>query len=355
MSVNALFGPSHYFEGEIYDREKESLSLWIYVGLIGEFEERNDFKAQDIFSRPVVVQRFKSGLRAFKNVCSHRFSPIQKKGCGNRALLCPYHGWAYNEDGIPAGIPKKPFFDLDEKELANLKLEEYPVDQCGNLIFVNLGSNQSLREFLGEESASLIERFELLKENRLDSNSYDIKCNWKIIVENTLEAYHVQLVHADTFNRLGVTGNDFLFGENTSTWVGKTDQSRSEKKAILKLFENRSFKTDNYLHILLFPNTLISTYKGLSYNISQIFPLSSQASHFQSEVFLAPHDDSPLAKIYGDSLVDFNRKVFLEDAEICEGIQNVIKNADKNGILSDEEERVHHFQRLCLQCLGENV
>jgi len=350
--MQALIGPKYYYSSDIFLKEKRNRELWIYVGLLSDFEYENDYKAFEYFDIPIVVQKFKKELKAFQNICSHRFSKIQKTGCGNRAFFCPYHGWAYNSKGVPVGIPKKPLFDLNKECLSKLKLKEYELNICGNLVFVNLGSKLTLPEYLGKEVFDLIQNFEITQNNKIDINEYEIKANWKLIVENTLEAYHVQLVHENTFNNLKLKGNNFKLDSTSSVWYA--DSELIEKKRIQKLFENRQFKTDNYIHILLFPNTLISTYKGHSYNISQIFPLSEKNTLFKSEVYIGPAEEGLLLDTYKTSLIDFNRQVFIEDKEICEDIQKVIQYSDQMGILSDEEKRVEYFQQNYLKIFDES-
>lgn len=340
--MKALIGPEYYFSPDVFLREKRNLELWIFAGLVSDFQNENDYRAFEYFDIPIVVQKFKNELKAFQNICSHRFSKIQKTGCGNRAFFCPYHGWAYNSKGIPVGIPKKPLFDLKRECLSELKLKEYELNICGNLVFVNLGSKLTLIEYLGKEVFDLIQNFEITKNNRIDINEYKIKANWKLIVENTLEAYHVQLVHENTFNNLKLKGNNFKFDGTSSIWFAESEVI--EKKRIQNLFTDRKFNTDNYIHVLLFPNTLISTYKGYSYNISQIFPLSEKTTLFKSEVYIGPSKEGLLLETYKTSLIEFNRRVFLEDTEICEDIQEVIHYSHQLGMLSDEEKRVEHFQ-----------
>jgi hypothetical protein len=48
--------------------------------------------------------------------------------------------------------------------------------------------------------------------------------------------------------------------------------------------------------------------------------------------------------MYKESLIEFNRKVFDEDKQICEEVQKGVVIIDKPGVLSLEEERVHAFQ-----------
>ena len=348
--MRSLIKPISYFSSEVFDRERINLrNGWHYVGLKSDMPNSNDFVSLNVFGIPLVIQNFKGELKCFKNVCSHRFSILQSDKCGNRALVCPYHGWAYNKKGVPSGIPKRPFFNLSKDEIQDLKLKQYPIDFAGELIFANLGSDQELSDFIGKSTHSLLASFELKRDLKIDDNYMSIKANWKILVENTLEAYHVQLVHTNTFQNLGITGTNFEYEKSNSTWYGEIDKSIYKSKSKIEaLFKNRKFFSDNYIHILLFPNVLISTFKGQSYNISRISGIAPDETSFLSEVYMAPHKDSALTDLYKAELISFNRNVFKEDQVVCEGIQSVISESQYDGILSEEEKRVEYFQKVYL-------
>mgnify|MGYP001308300188 CR=1 FL=1 len=207
--MKALISPRGYHKKSVFESEKTSIfsSIWNFMGFKSEFKNVNDFKTLSIGGVPVVVQNCKGQLKCFKNICSHRHAVIQIENEGNRPLFCPYHGWAYDDQGLPTGIPKKPLFSFTKQEMECLKLEEFRVDFCGELVFVNISKSEvvSLRDYLGhiyDDVQKISSNFGQL----VDVNEMEINSNWKILVENTLESYHVNLVHNKTFKRLGAGG-----------------------------------------------------------------------------------------------------------------------------------------------------
>ena len=62
-----------------------------------------------------------------------------------------------------------------------------------------------------------------------------------------------------------------------------------------------------------------------------------------------------LIKVINQSIIDFNRKVFLEDKVICAEVQEGIRFARTKGLLSDIEERVHAFQESYMLLAGDVV
>lgn len=342
--------PYHYHDQEIFKKEKLRIfhNNWVFIAFASDLLNHNDFITKTIGGIPIVVQNFNGKVKAFMNVCSHRFSTIQNEKKGNRALFCPYHGWSFNEEGMPNGIPKKPLFkDFSKQELCDLKLEEYNLDICGDLYFIHINKPETtLKDYLGifYDELNIITKG---KSELVDVNNMKIKANWKVLVENTLESYHVNLVHSETFKSLGAKGLVFDFSNNHSSWDAELILNEDDPKLskIHNMFQERPYKINGYKHFLIYPNLLISSSYGVSFNFSTIDPIDPGESDFTSYVFLSePNKKSRYIDIYSNLLIDFNRKVFDEDKFICEQVQRGVEVTDKPGVLSIEEKRVHVFQ-----------
>ena len=352
--MKALISPNEYCDKTVLENEQKLLfsKIWNFVGFKNDFFHINDFKTQEIGGIPVVVQNCNGEIKCFKNICSHRHSIIQAEAKGNRPLFCPYHGWSYNEEGFLFGIPKKPLFSFTNDEIECLKLKEYQVDFCGDLVFININtdSSESLKDYLGlfySEIEKISQNFGEL----IDINEMVIQANWKILVENTLESYHVNLIHSETFKRLGAGGLDFIFENVHSAWNASLliKENEGKQAKIHQPYQNRGYKIEGYKHLIVFPNILISTTYGVSFNLSQILPIDENKSLFRSFVFLTKKEDESknegIESMYTDSLINFNQKVFNEDKEICEKVQIGVKNSHYEGQLSEEEKRVCEFQK----------
>ena len=141
---------------------------------------------------------------------------------------------------------------------------------------------------------------------------------------------------------------DFKFSNDHSKWDAKLNLNEDDPKLskVHKNYANRAFKIDGYTHYLIYPNLLISTSYGVSFNISTIFPTTPGESEFTSYVYMSKAErNNALVDGYEQSLIEFNRQVFDEDKIICEEVQKGVVVTDKPGVLSLEEERVHAFQK----------
>jgi phenylpropionate dioxygenase-like ring-hydroxylating dioxygenase large terminal subunit len=352
--LKGLIPCAYYYDPAVLSSEYEKLfaRTWNFVGFTFDLANCNDYISMEVAGKPIVVQKFEGKLGAFLNVCSHRFSEIRCESKGNGPLRCPYHGWTYNSEGVPVGIPSRPRFDgLSEDVILSLALRKYRIEVCGTLIFVSLDSAApSLRQSLGE-AWNRIETMSSSFGELIDRNQLEMECNWKIAVENTLESYHVAFIHSKTFKMLGASGTDFQFEGTHSVWKASVSEAVQRQMARLKdTFASRPFKVEGYLHQLVFPTLTIATTYGNSFAVQQIVPRGATRTNFISYVFSTKlHEASDLREnvrtMINDSVVQFNRAVFLEDKAICEAVQRGVKNGIGTGQLSDEELRVADFQK----------
>ena len=354
--MKSQISAKYYYSKKVFKKEKEKIfeQTWVFAGFEHDFLENNDFKTIKVNDIPIVVQNFRGEVKAFLNVCSHRFSKIQSEDYGNRPLICPYHGWAYSNKGIPTGIPKKPLFKKYTKdELCEMKLEEYRVEKCGKLYFLTLNNDAiSLKEYMGDYFDEIQEMSNAFGE-RIDINRLDIESNWKVVVENTMEAYHLALVHTETLAQLMPVTNPenltFSFNSPHSNYIIPLLVKEGSKKLkfLHRNFSDRKWKLDGFIHYLIFPNLLISSSYGTTFNVSIINPVSSSKTDFISNVFLSKLNEGVAkedVKDFANTAINYNRKVFDEDKTACEAVQESVKYTSQPGVLSLEEERVHKFQ-----------
>jgi choline monooxygenase len=184
----------HFFQAEIEHIHRRN---WIFAGRTDEIKTPGDYRTIDTVGGPVILLRDADGtLRAFANCCRHRGS-LLLTGTGNtRAIVCPYHAWSYQLDGTLLAAPamtRTPGFDKTGHALAPVRMETWQ-----GFIFLNFDLEAPpLLQHLGNLP-------DLLGSYRFDEMictwraEITCRCNWKLLVENSLEAYHTGSVHAAT-------------------------------------------------------------------------------------------------------------------------------------------------------------
>jgi choline monooxygenase len=186
-----------YTDARLYDRERERVFFrsWQPVGRLDQVGAPGRFFAAEVAGEPLVVARGEDGvLRAFYNVCRHRGAVVAAGEGAAKSLRCPYHGWVYGLDGRLVGGPPE-FEGVEGFDRRACALPPVRVESFGPFVFVNLDpASKPLAVSLGELPER--ERPErLLARTFAERRSYVVECNWKVYIDNYLEAYHVPHVH----------------------------------------------------------------------------------------------------------------------------------------------------------------
>jgi choline monooxygenase len=187
----------YYRDPQIAELEEERIFArsWQLVAHVAQLPNRGDYLTGTAGSQPVLVLRdHEDRLRAFRNVCRHRGSRLLSGSgqCG-KAIRCLYHGWTYRLDGELIGVPEgRSIADLDKSRLG---LFPARVETLCGLVFVNLDIHARP---LAEQVAGLPERLERYGIERLEASG-DWRgtqpANWKIVIDNYNEGYHVPIAH----------------------------------------------------------------------------------------------------------------------------------------------------------------
>lgn len=177
---------------------------WVCVGFAHELKESGDAVPVTIAEQPLlIVKNTKGEINAFHNICRHRCLTLvnEPKNVG-KLIRCPYHAWAYDLNGQLRATPhfggpnmhSQEAFDKTANSLIPVRTHVW-----NDWIFVNLDGN-----------AAPFDEYSATMQNRLEGMEWDqvncvatldfgqVACNWKFIMENFIEPYHVQFVHLTT-------------------------------------------------------------------------------------------------------------------------------------------------------------
>lgn len=186
-----------YNSGAAYTHDMATVFTrnWVLAGHASQAPNDGDWFLVDIAGESIIVVRGKDGLlKAFANVCRHRGSRICLKPEGHSSVLvCPYHAWSYNLDGSVRGARHMgPDFDKSQYGLKPVAIEV-----IAGLVFLTLSDTPLdmtvARDIIsraygayGWDAAKVAHR-----------QTYRVKANWKLAVENYLECYHCTPSHPE--------------------------------------------------------------------------------------------------------------------------------------------------------------
>lgn len=205
----AVHLPARYYTSEeVLAQEKEKLFFrdWLAVGRVEEFANPGDYRALEIVGEPIVVCRDKEGrLNAFSNVCRHRGVAVASGSGNTKEFSCPYHAWCYDLAGKLVAVSKPHgFANFDPAagfDMRECRLPPIRVDSWGGFVFICFNANgPSLADYLDvdgyRDSVAYVhpERMTVV-----DTFTYEIGCNWKLVPENLADVYHVEVIHKSSF------------------------------------------------------------------------------------------------------------------------------------------------------------
>lgn len=199
-----------------HERRHVFMQEWICIGRADELPNPGDYLTHQIADVPILIVRQDGGeLHAFINACAHRFAQVVADGQGSaNKFTCPYHAWTYAPDGQLVRAPymeMKPEFDKSEHRLRRIGLEIWE-----GFVYVTLAADppvpveartQKLRE-------DVVGRFDMACYKTVMRETMTWKANWKNLIENFTESYHVPIAHGKTFAQHNKPLEDYVCGED---------------------------------------------------------------------------------------------------------------------------------------------
>ena len=346
-----------YTEGTWFDADLKAIvrKTWQWVCHVEKTREVGAFITAEIAGHPIAIVRGRDDvLRAFYNVCKHRAHELLSGEGKTTRIMCPYHAWVYKLDGQLARAPHTENlhdFDTDEICLDQAKVEEF----CG-FVFVNLDLNATP---LARQSGDLETEVrhwapdvaQLTFGHRL---TYDIKSNWKNVVDNFLECYHCPTAHKDFCNLVDMDTYKVTTYGIYSSHMADAGQNANSAYDV----SNATVKT----HAVwwLWPTTCLMRYPGRSSMIVlNIIPIGPDRTLETYDFFLETPEPDEMEL---DAIRYLDEVLQVEDIGLVESVQRGMSTPafDQGRIVHDpdgsgkSEHAVHHFHGLVLDAYAQN-
>ena len=318
---------------------------WVFVGFAHQIPKAGDALPVDVASQSILLIRNKDDeINAFHNVCRHRNLQLVDKpsNCG-RMIRCPYHSWTYDLKGQLRGTPyfggdataRVAGFDMNDNNLLSVNCRIWH-----DWIFINLDeSPESFEEFLSPIKTVLADT-DISQYKPIAMLEFgEVACNWKLLMENFIEPYHVQFVHKTTTAQPLQDHYPVIEGDCLGSAVDLSEEQ------VATAGEGTLGVTSRYL--TLFPNFVLGTYQPDKLGIHLNIPVNAETT-IQYRVIYA-HQDSSYSVEEIKQLKTLWHKVHLEDHEMTERLQKGrhSKIAEQGGLLSPYwETSVRKFQEL---------
>lgn len=192
-----------YTSPAVYARECERIFAreWLCAGRADQIPAAGDYFALDLLGdRLVVLRGLDDRVRVLSRVCRHRGAELVQGSGNTRSLSCPYHAWTYRLDGTLAGAPYME--EATGFDRARCRLPELRCELWEGWIFVSFDPEaEPLAPRLAPLSRMLA-GYRMADMVAVETATFDSPFNWKVLVDNFMEAYHHIAIHRDTFEPL---------------------------------------------------------------------------------------------------------------------------------------------------------
>lgn len=192
--------PGLYTSAAVYSAEVEHIFRreWICVGRADQVPERGNYLSLELFDEPLMLVRGDDyNVRVLSRVCRHRAAEVASGAGKTGAFRCPYHAWTYRLDG---SLHAAPLMDGARRfDVARCGLREFRTAAWEGWVFVNLDGNAEPLEPQLAPLSTMLANYRMADMVATEPLEFDSPFNWKILVDNFMEAYHHIAIHRTTF------------------------------------------------------------------------------------------------------------------------------------------------------------
>lgn len=214
---------SAFTDPAILERERNDIfdRCWLYAGHESELRNPGDYITRKVGGRPLLLTCDPNGeRRAFLNSCTHRGNAVCRERSGNaRVFTCFYHAWSFNLEGSLVGLPGDDAYTpaFDKKKMGLKPVPRF--ESYRGMMFISFDPDiVDLQTYLGEAREYIDAMLDFGGDDveiARGAQSYSMRANWKLLVENSIDGYHAMSTHQRYFRQ-------YLpdIGMDPSRWIG---------------------------------------------------------------------------------------------------------------------------------------
>jgi Rieske 2Fe-2S family protein len=359
---------SAYSDPELFAREQELIfeRMWFCAVGSADIGKAGSFRTVQIGRESILLTRSRKGeARGYFNICRHRGAKLcsEESGEGARSFQCPYHAWTYDLEGKLIAAPnltKMPDIDRFDYGLRKVHVREWlgyvwvslaeepqPFEETviGD-VRTRLGDIESLEHY-GVEDLTLAKRI-----------TYDVRANWKLIIENFMECYHCATIHpeltevlpefADGLAAQFFVGHGAEFGEHIEGFTVDGSQGHERLPGVAADQDRRYYAVTVRPQVFLnmVPDHVI---------VHRMYPLAPDHTVVQCDWLFLPEVVEGGADL--SKSVELFHRVNQQDFEACERCQAATNSrvyAD-GGVLVPSEHHIADFHSWVLDQLNAHA
>ncbi len=331
-----------FTDEEVLEQERRQIfdRCWLYLGHSSEIRNNCDFVTRAVGGRELIFNRDRGGaVHAFLNTCPHRGAMVVREKKGNAlSFRCFYHGWSFNVNGRFASRFEEGNYGKEHYGGGCADLTQAPrLESYRDFWFVNFDRNAvSLSDYLAgaKEYIDLVaDQGEAEMEIVGSGQQYIINANWKLLAENSIDAFHGFPVHStyfdylqnigslrsDGFNAKGMTslGNGHAvieyaspWGRPIARWVPSWGEDKRElveriRQGLIQRFgEERGLRiAETSRNMVIFPNLVINDIMAIT--VRTFYPDAANRMTVSAWALGARDEDAELRKLRLFNFLEF--------------------------------------------------
>ncbi len=367
-SLIATLPGSTYVDEDVFRAEQERIfeQMWFCAVRAADLDKPGAYRTVQIGRESIIITRNrKHGIRAFYNICRHRGVKLcmEDTGQANRSFQCPYHAWTYDLDGKLIAAPnltKMPDIDRQEYGLVTIPIREYL-----GYVWVCLAENPpsfeddvmgDIEERLGDTQA--IEGYDVANLALGRRITYDVKANWKLIIENFMECYHCATIHpeltevlpefADGLAAQYFVGHGAEFGENVAGFTVDGSEGLDKLPGVDEDHDRR------YYAITIKPTVFVNLVPD-HVIIHRMFPMAADRTIVECDWLYLPSVVESGKDVTAS--VELFHRVNQQDFDACERCQPAMSSKiyATGGVLVPSEHHIGAFHDWITEKIGDTV
>jgi choline monooxygenase len=334
---------AHYVDPAHFERElrvlRASPSVFAPSAAIAN---HGDHVERVAFGVPLFAVRDRDRkAHVFRNACRHRgVALVSGRGC-SRALVCPYHGWTYRLDGSLSHVPHAHGFP--RLDVSTRGLVEVPSRELDGLIVIDAVAPLSgADEHIAQLHDGSAWRDKLAPSTCVVRAGSTVRAiNWKVLVEQFLEGYHIRSTHRTSFYPLQYDNLNIVetFGANSRvTYPFRNIERLRDRPESTWAIKHRV----TFLY-QLFPNVMVATFPG-QVLVIVVDPIDVGHSTMTVYVLREPSEREPTAPADGQASV-LDRGVAEDNAMSAAVQRGLFAGANEFLEFGRHESAIGHFHR----------
>ena len=268
---------------------------WLCVGRQEQVAQPGSYLVANIGIESVIVVRDRNGvLHAHFNVCRHRGTRLCNDATGkfSETIQCPYHAWTYSLDGSLLRAPTMQ--DVEGFDRTQYTLVPAGVAEWEGFVFVNLSREPESFESAFAPVIGRFARYNLTALTTIRRIEYDVKANWKLVLQNYNECLHCPTIHPMLSKVLPYTSgaNDLIEGPFLGGYmeIAQPNESATVSGRVCGPLVGDLSGDDLHraYYYSLFPNMMLSLHPD--YVVSyMVWPTGATQTHIVSDWMFHPN------------------------------------------------------------------